>query len=70
MTAIAQHIPSFLSKSSQELKYPLDKLVVYPDGTKKVYEKGQLRDVGLTEDIYHGDLIAATPYAKYYHLKQ
>ena len=71
MTMSAQHIPSFLAtKSSQELKYPSDKYIVYRDGTTKVYEEGQLRDVAANENIYPGDLIIAFPEVSYYHLNQ
>ena len=68
MTSTVQRIPSFLTKSSQELKYPTDKLLVYSDGRKQVYEKGSIRNVGSNELVNHGELIIAFPHVKYYYL--
>ena len=65
-----QRIPNFTARSSQELTYPTDKYLVYPDGTKKIYQNGQIRDVGINETVDHGELILAFPHVKCFYLNQ
>ena len=70
MQATQLQAPKFFAKSSQELTYPTDKYLVYPDGTKKIYQNGQIRDVGINETVDHGELILAFPHVKYFYLNQ